>query len=76
VYKYRASPIVRLIDFIIQCTIPKDSFLKLTLHTNRFTPEFRGAEWEESHALIQMLHVKITFVEMRCSNRRFLCMIT
>jgi len=25
VYKYRASPTVRSIDFIIQCTIPKSS---------------------------------------------------
>jgi hypothetical protein len=30
VYKYRASPTVRSIDFIIQCTTPKDSFLKWT----------------------------------------------
>jgi hypothetical protein len=29
VYKYRASPTVRSIDFIIQCTIPKVPLLKL-----------------------------------------------
>ena len=29
-HKYRAFPIVRFIDFIIQCTIPKVPFIKLT----------------------------------------------
>jgi hypothetical protein len=33
VYKYRASPTVRSIDFIIHAPFPKDSFLKLTIAT-------------------------------------------